>query len=904
MRCLRFLSLSSIVLACGALPAFAQLQLQSGTPAVLQAGASSARFTLHNAGTVAVPLSLSVGAIVDETSQAALSSPKVTLQMEAAGQPVPQSIASQQNLYMSAVIAGMTTSADAQIRIFNGLEPLGTLEAVAADAPLNISVSGNGSSATAPLIFARGKKAWLTLKNGGPEAYSLNWAFHLHDMESHGSIVLLANGSRVISIDAQDGVYSWTDYIHPSSQTGHLVLSLLPPSPASKLKLTLPSRDLPVSLTMQRTSENKTTLLSDLYVIVALLIGGFLSVLITGVLPVSRRRSAFHAQLADLANRTSSVSTRVDSYLRVLLRLERKKIDVALAQTKPFYPSASSTLDNVDTEIDRLTRRLTVAERIDDLHRRLEASWATAPPSVVADVDAKLRAAADFMHSFALTDDTVTAAGKCLDAATASLTATNNSADLAKQIATSFTDLTTRIKSFDLKFDDLSDALPGVFKILDEPFGDAKNLTPAMIYGIDHSIAAINLVLDYAVIRQTVVVKPGEGQENDTLDKNTPDKNSQATKAPAPAPDPNPDPAHPQQARQDVPPPHQDLKSADTAAASPQPKEIVPVPNNPVCENAKRHQYKLIELLGARSWQCLREAQILVQEMRENIYEQDVLDQFPDHATLKCRTEQEGRRDCIGAEDILARIPESAKLTFDTQKARRYLPVNFYVEFRDSKFKEAAALQRLAFEWDFPNNLQEKGAKVCHFFDGTEPECPPARDSAGKPVGDVAVESSPQPDASRRLPLNPTDLDWPAFLSWLHGRPSRSLTVRVWVTVQRQKSPPSPRSADLPQANPGAAGTAQPSAAPPPSTQPQNDARTLTNTIEIKGDNRNPDRSRALTEALQFFIAFGVALAGLLAGGIEQLGKLDLIPATFAIIGLGFGADAVKNLLTQPAKKS
>lgn len=841
MRCLRFLLLGSIVLACTAMPAVAQLQLQAGSPAVLQAGAGSARFTLHNAGSAPVPLSLRVGAIIDETSQVALSAPKVTLQLEAAGQPVPPSIAPQQNLYLSAVIASLTNSAAAQIRIFNGLDPVGTLEAVAADAPLNISISGNGSSATTPLVFTHDRKAWLTLKNGDPEAYNLNWVFHLHDMESSGAIVLPANGSVVISVDPQDDVYSWSDYIHPSARTAYLVLSLVPPGAAPKL--TLPSRDLPVGLTMQRTTEAKTTIGSDLYVIVALLIGGFLSVLITGVLPVSRRRSAFRTQLADLANRTSSVSTRVDSYLRVLLRLERKKIDAALTQTKSFYPSASSSLDDIGADIDRLTKRLTVAERIDDLRRRLEASWATAPPSVVGDVDAKLQAAADSMHSFALSDDNVTAASACLDAANASMTATNNSADLAGRIAVSFNDLKTRVSTFDLKFDDLRNALPGVFKVLDEPFGEAKNITPAMLYGIDHSVAAMNLALDYAVIRQTVVA---------------------------------------------------------------QPQEIVPVPANPVCENAKLHQPELIELLSARSWQSLREARTLVQEMRENIYEQDVLDQLPDHATLRFETQEASphRRDCVSAKDVLDRSQESAKLTFDTQKARPYLPVNFYIEFRDSKFKEAAALHRLAFEWDFPNHLQEKGAKVCHFFLGTESECPPTRDPAAKPVGDAAAETSPQPDTSRRLPLNPTDLDWPAFLSWLYGRPSRSHTVRVWVTVQKKKSPSLPMSRGLAQANAGAAASAQPSGAAASSAQPESGARTLTNTIEIQGESRNPDRSRALTELLQFFIAFGVALAGLLAGGVEQLGKLDLIPATFAIVGLGFGADAVKNLLTQPAKKS
>ena len=61
----------------------------------------------------------------------------------------------------------------------------------------------------------------------------------------------------------------------------------------------------------------------------------------------------------------------------------------------------------------------------------------------------------------------------------------------------------------------------------------------------------------------------------------------------------------------------------------------------------------------------------------------------------------------------------------------------------------------------------------------------------------------------------------------------------------------------------------------------------------------SPQRSLFWAGLLQFAIAFGVALAGLLSGALEQLQKLDIVPAAVAIIGLGFSASAVKNLLTQ-----
>jgi hypothetical protein len=58
-------------------------------------------------------------------------------------------------------------------------------------------------------------------------------------------------------------------------------------------------------------------------------------------------------------------------------------------------------------------------------------------------------------------------------------------------------------------------------------------------------------------------------------------------------------------------------------------------------------------------------------------------------------------------------------------------------------------------------------------------------------------------------------------------------------------------------------------------------------------------RSGKTLDYLRLAMALVIALFGLIAGAKEQLLKLDLLPALLAVFMVGFGADQIKNLLTQ-----
>lgn len=747
-----------VFLVCLASMAAAQPKVVSSEPVILRNSAGAARIVLANPGNTALPLNLSAGTFLDETSHGKLPAPKVTFSLEAGGGDLPAQIGPGQSLQVVANVSNMASSTAAHAKLFNQLDEVGELNAVAVDVPLNITLEGNGTPEK-PLNFGYGHSVALTLKNGGTEFFSLDWRFQLGGkLVKSGTMILTPNGLSRIVLSPPVDVYSWKDFFRPTQRNGLLIVSQHGPHGVSSDLL--PVQAIPVTLKMMRLSSDATEVLFAIYVMLFLLLGGLLSLLGSSVLPSVLKKIALQRQISDLADRTSSVSARVDSYLRVLLRLERAKIGIALGEVGPLSLSSAERFEDVSVSIDRLAKRLTVAERLDELCRRFQDASATAPPSITDDIDRTLQLAANQLHSFSLPDDDVNAANTMLSKAEASLGLLEDNDAQAKRIAANFKQLKDRLKEFpENLYADLKQALPGLFAFLDFPFDDPANIVRPMFFAIDHAIAAIHAALDYAMVRIAIpVATPAIGGD--------PGKSSR--------------------------------------------------------DRLQEHEGELIGLLGTLSWKSLRAATTLVQEMREDIYENDIL------AEIAKQRADGGKR---------------VRVEFDTQKARPYLPVYFSIGFDDPRFCGSAALSRLAFRWNFPGDLIEEGSRVCHYFLGDEP----------LEIAVVGGETQHTNTRRRRLQAKV-------------GR-----KVKIVVAVQSHKNLEA--------------------------------SDTIEGSIEIQAL-KPRQATRAIAEGVRFLIAFGVALAGLEAGALDQLAKLDFLPATLAVVALGFGADSIKNLLTQAPKKN
>jgi hypothetical protein len=151
-----------------------------------------------------------------------------------------------------------------------------------------------------------------------------------------------------------------------------------------------------------------------------LLLGGLSSLLLSYFLPNKLQRLGLRDRLLDLAARTSDLSTRIDSKLAVLARLERSRLADLLKSRSTISPDFATIATQCTTGITRLTAKVCVLEQMDLVLGRLEKKIAEGvPPTQINEINEKLELAGVLLSKAEITDaETQAAAAAVVDAST------------------------------------------------------------------------------------------------------------------------------------------------------------------------------------------------------------------------------------------------------------------------------------------------------------------------------------------------------------------------------------------------------------------------------------------------------------------------------------------------------
>jgi hypothetical protein len=168
------------------------------------------------------------------------------------------------------------------------------------------------------------------------------------------------------------------------------------------------------------------------YPILALILflGGLSSLLLSYFVPNKLKRLTLRDQLLDLAARTSDLSTRIDSKLAVLVRLERSRLADLLKSRTTISPDFSTIANQCGEGITRLTGKVCVLEQMDLVLGRLEKKTAQGvPPTQVSATNEKLQLATVLLGKGETSDAEIQAASATVAEAATSIDKLNQPDD-------------------------------------------------------------------------------------------------------------------------------------------------------------------------------------------------------------------------------------------------------------------------------------------------------------------------------------------------------------------------------------------------------------------------------------------------------------------------------------------
>ena len=365
---------------------------------------------------------------------------------------------------------------------------------------MNITVqSDNGTS---DIRLVNGKNAALTFKNNDAVSYPVRWTMRLKGKEFIGSTVNLgANGAAFVEFKppAEWFPSSFFTLFKDEEQNAEVILTYAPePSTGASF---LPTKHIPVKVHLSAMQDGSKQPIGYGLVLILLLAGGITSLVLSFGLPNRLQRLTLKERLEKVTATISAISRGVDSRLRVLMRVERKRLDEQLGSRWAFSPDLTDVFVQVDAGISALSAKVDVVDQLDQRRGILTdlIFKGDLGPSLVVQIDAVLQQCADLLRQPQTTNDDLAAARTLLGKADQLLSEKGQTEQAAQ-------DLAKRVEALDqalapyratATYARLEFRFACLFAELNPLNKDPKNIKPADIARLDNAISRLELLQQF-----------------------------------------------------------------------------------------------------------------------------------------------------------------------------------------------------------------------------------------------------------------------------------------------------------------------------------------------------------------------------------------------------------------------
>ena len=608
----------------------------------------SALLQIKNEGTADAQVSLVLTEFRNSlTGQLLNTKATFSVQPEVPGKPVfPQEVKPGSILVVKVEVSNLSEAGESTATLYQNGKNLGVITAINSRTPFAVRPA-SATPDNVEVSFERGTKASLLLKNDDAVSYPVTWQLLVNGVTYDGKqpVILPPNESMPVEIDPPDAWFEHgiTGVFKPDVQSGVLTLAF---AKAADDRRWWPAKSVPIKVHLNYHPGWVRQVIGNGIILLVLIAGGVASLLVNAYLPNRLRSVAAEEKLSSLARRISGVSTKIDSRLRVFIRVERLRLSNMLKGRWHVSPDFADALTQSNEAIAALTARVDATEQIDAERHRFDSLRTKLPPTLLSRIDDDLQRAADLLRKarpsqadIDLARVSISKASELISKSAEMLSGEAPDDEFVKNLAKHHTYLKAgfdRFKGSEV-YSRFEKQVPGPFKRLAEPAPDSATTSPRDYTSLDTDFAKLAVILDYISLH--------EARSQDLQAK---------------------------------------LKEPDA---------------------------RIMEMVVASSWECIRAAQLVVRQVQCGFYEKDLREQ----------------------------LPQAVSIELDRQLARVDEAVEYSLRFHHPVLDRTAAREEWLYNWTFDDTQEERGWSAWHYYPSAENKTVSVKflDAKGKPVTDT-----------------------------------------------------------------------------------------------------------------------------------------------------------------------
>jgi hypothetical protein len=335
---------------------------------------------LHNDTDKKLNISLTARDFVSLTTHKGLNAKVVFLgPKDSAGQSIFEaSIPAKRQFEVRVEVTNLWEAGESETTLYNHGDEIGTIKALKYRPPFNVKLV-SASPDKPELSFYKGEAQSLTLRNEDGMTYVIHWRLAVDGDVLDGSnkqlaetqmVTLAPNSSASTTVVPKDSWFTLAGFFREETRDGTLTLALRPPG--SKSDPGWPVKVVPFKARLNRAPDIWLQFCSYVLILILLLCGGICSLMLSNWVPNQLARAKLKDRLSQLAERIRDLSSRIDSRLQVSLRVARHRLDAELYARKSFSAELPNVFAAVTQRSDALEKLIDQVAEIDQCLRKLE----------------------------------------------------------------------------------------------------------------------------------------------------------------------------------------------------------------------------------------------------------------------------------------------------------------------------------------------------------------------------------------------------------------------------------------------------------------------------------------------------------------------------------------------------